>query len=74
MSQPVNTQPVIHQQGNAPVFPQQSLIQGDMNAGVVAIESQRAVAEAQGQIAVAKRFPRNFAKAMEEIRVSCSYP
>lgn len=74
MNQPVNHQPIVHQpQQNAPVFPTAQYA-GDMNAGVVAIESQRAVAEAQGQIAVAKRFPRNTIKAMEDIRQSCSYP
>lgn len=40
-----------------------------INQGTVAIESSRAVAEAQGKLIIAKRFPRNevaaFAKAME---------
>lgn len=40
-----------------------------INAGAVTIESSRAVAEAQGKLVIAKRFPRNeqlaYAKAME---------
>ena len=40
-----------------------------INAGAVAIESSRAVAEAQGKLVIAKQFPRNeqlaYAKAME---------
>ena len=42
---------------------------GDINQGTVAIEASRAIAEAQGKLVIAKRFPRDevaaFAKAME---------
>lgn len=44
-----------------------------MNTSVVAIEQQRAIAEAEGQLTLAKKFPRNFSQAMEEILNSCSY-
>ena len=41
----------------------------DINQGTVAIEASRAIAEAQGKLVIAKRFPRNevaaYAKAME---------
>lgn len=41
----------------------------DINQGTVAIEASRAIAEAQGKLVIAKRFPRDevaaFAKAME---------
>lgn len=41
----------------------------NINQGTVAIEASRAIAEAQGKLVIAKRFPRNevaaFAKAME---------
>lgn len=43
-----------------------------ISAGAVAIESERAVAEAQGRLLIAKRFPRDeaaaFARAMEACR------
>ena len=41
----------------------------NINQGTVAIEASRAIAEAQGKLVIAKRFPRNeitaYAKAME---------
>ena len=41
-----------------------------INQGTVAIEASRAIAEAQGKLVIAKRFPRNeveaYAKAMEK--------
>jgi hypothetical protein len=39
--------------------------------GAVAIESERAVAEAQGKLVIAKRFPRDPFKAFERIREAC---
>lgn len=42
---------------------------GNINQGTIAIESSRAIAEAQGKLIIAKNFPRNevqaFAKAMQ---------
>jgi hypothetical protein len=43
-----------------------------VNAGTVEIEASRAVAEAQGKLLIAKRFPRNQAKAFAEMMESCS--
>jgi len=44
----------------------------NINQGTVAIEASRAIAEAQGKLVIAKRFPRNeiaaYAKAMEAFR------
>lgn len=45
-----------------------------VNAGAVAIEQERAIAEAQGQLVMAKRFPRNLNDAHAELMVACSYP
>ncbi len=45
---------------------------GNINAGTVAIEESRAVAEAMGKLYVAKNFPRDEAKAYEKIMLSCS--
>lgn len=41
------------------------------NAGSVEIESQRAVAEARGQIQLAKMFPRSIVQATEELLEAC---
>lgn len=45
-----------------------------VNAGTVEIESSRAIAEAQGKLVIAKRFPRNEARAYEKIIDSCKRP
>ena len=41
------------------------------NVGAVAIEQERAVAEAQGQLILAKRFPRNLTEAHAELMIAC---
>lgn len=43
----------------------------EINQGVVTIESNRAIAEAQGKLAIAKRFPRNETAAYALARASC---
>lgn len=47
---------------------------GGMNAGAVAIEQERAIAEAQGQLILAKKFPRSMAGAMSEFLDTCASP
>lgn len=42
-----------------------------MNSGSVAIEQQRAIAEAQGQMILAKRFPRDLTSAHAELMDAC---
>lgn len=66
----------ITQQQNGPVhFPGQSLPGGDaMNVGAVAIEQQRAVAEAQGKMVLAKRFPRSESAAYAKLMEACKLP
>lgn len=44
------------------------------NAGAVAIEQERAIAEVQGQLVLAKRFPRDLNAAYAELMESCSLP
>jgi hypothetical protein len=44
----------------------------NINAGAVAIEESRAVAEAMGKLYVAKSFPRDEGKAYEKVMQSCS--
>lgn len=56
---------------NMPNMPGMGIIarMDDINQGTVAIEASRAIAEAQGKLVIAKRFPRNevvaYAKAIE---------
>lgn len=45
-----------------------------VNAGAVAIESERAIAEAQGKLVIAKRFPRDQARAYSAIIDACRRP
>lgn len=45
-----------------------------VNAGTVAIEEARAVAEAQGKLIVAKKFPRDQARAWAAIMEACKRP
>lgn len=44
----------------------------DINQGTVAIEEQRAIAEAQGKILIAKKFRRDQAAAFQQVMTSCS--
>lgn len=44
------------------------------NAGAVAIEQERAIAEVQGQLVLAKRFPRDLNAAYAELMESCALP
>lgn len=41
------------------------------NVGAVAIEQERAIAEAQGQLILAKRFPRDLNSAHAELMIAC---
>lgn len=41
------------------------------NVGAVAIEQERAIAEAQGQLILAKRFPRDLTAAHAELMIAC---
>lgn len=45
-----------------------------VNAGAVSIESSRAVAEAQGKLLIAKRFPRNQVEAYQNAMNACKRP
>ena len=43
----------------------------DLNQGTVAIEASRAIAEAQGKLVIAKRFPRNEVAAYRKVAEAC---
>lgn len=45
--------------------------QGGANVGAIAIESERAIAQARGQIQIAKMFPRSMAQATAEFMEAC---
>lgn len=45
-----------------------------MNTGAIAIEQERAIAEAQGQLILAKRFPRSITGSMSEFLDTCKSP
>lgn len=45
-----------------------------LSAGAVTIEAERAIAEVQARIVVAKRFPRDRARAFESLMDECSRP
>lgn len=49
-------------------------LESHVNAGAVAIESERAIAEAQGKLVIAKRFPRDQARAYSNIIDACRRP
>ncbi len=55
-----------------PINPFQKEAAKHINAGTVEIEVSRAVAEAQGKLLIAKRFPRNTAVAFASMMESCS--
>lgn len=46
----------------------------NINQGTVAIEASRAIAEAQGKLVIAKRFPRNEVEAYSKAMEACQRP
>lgn len=59
--------------GSVNPFQRRELSHG-ANEGTIEIESSRAVAEAQGKLVIAKRFPRNEALAYDEAMQACRRP
>lgn len=65
----------ITEQNHAPApFSQGRSLSASINAGAVSIESDRAVAEAQGQLTLAKRFPRDLIAGHAELMMACKSP
>lgn len=58
-----------NQYPNMPNIPAMDL--DGVNRGTVAIEASRAIAEAQGKLVIAKRFPRDEVKAFERVAEVC---
>lgn len=70
MSQELITQP--HQTAPAPFGHQpRGSLPAAVNAGAVAIEQERAIAEAQGQLILAKKFPRDSNASYAELMEAC---
>ena len=64
--------PTVTQPPALPVNPFQRQNAEHVNAGAVTIESERAIAEAQAKMVIAKRFPRDEYAAMQRILSACS--
>jgi hypothetical protein len=61
--------------GTAPENPfKRDSLPSHVSAGTVAIESERAIAEAQGKLVIAKRFPRDEAQSYNRLMQACSRP
>lgn len=54
-----------------PNLPQSVANFENINQGTVAVESSRAIAEAQGKLVIAKRFPRNEIDAFAKVMTAC---
>lgn len=64
-----------NQTSTAPaLFQRGAITPSGANVGAVAIEQERAIAEVQGQLILAKRFPRDLNGAYAELMESCSLP
>lgn len=62
------------QQGQVMAMGGRQALAAGANVGAVSIEQERAIAEAQGQLIMAKRFPRNLLAAFEELKEACAIP
>lgn len=59
----------------SPEMPQNGQMDfSDISQGTVAIESSRAIAEAQGKLVIAKKFPRNETRAYTRVIEACRRP
>ena len=61
------------QNNNLPNMPKNGVMAGldNINQGTVAIEASRAIAEAQGKLVIAKRFPRDEVQAYNRVAQAC---
>ena len=55
-------------------FSRQVALGSAVNQGAIAVEQERAIAEVQGQLILAKRFPRDVNAAYAELMESCAHP
>lgn len=71
MTNIMNTTPTTTAGPQLPANPFQREMAKHVNAGTVEIEASRAIAEAQGKLVIAKKFPRDSARAFAEMMNSC---
>ena len=62
---------VMEYQGSVPSVPSYNSNFNKINQGTVAVESSRAIAEAQGKLIMAKRFPRNYTESYTKAMEAC---
>lgn len=60
--------------GDFPFSQHQGNLPSAANTGAVSVEQSRAIAEAQGQLILAKRFPRDLNAAFAELMEACKLP
>ena len=70
----MSEQPIVHKEPAVQSNPFARHLPDHLNAGAVAIESERAIAEAQGKLVIAKRYPRDQARAFTAIMDACKRP
>ncbi len=68
------SQELITQDQQQAAFMRTAQLGAGANVGAVAIEQERAIAEAQGQLVLAKKFPRNEEKAFSNLMKACKLP
>lgn len=66
------TAELIPQQQNNPFAKVPVAANQNANVGAIAVEQERAIAEAQGQLTLAKRFPRDLNAAYAELMEACA--
>ena len=70
-----NNEMIVQETPNMPTMQGGVIAQMDnINQGTVAIEASRAIAEAQGKLVIAKRFPRNEVEAYAKAMEACQRP
>jgi len=66
--------PAVQDQHQVQPFQRPAGFNGSLNSGAVAIESERAIAEAQGKLTLAKKFPRSMTAAISDFLEACNSP
>lgn len=66
--------PAVQDQQQAQPFARMMQANTGANVGAIEIESQRAIAEAQGQLTLAKKFPRSMTAATQDFLDACNSP
>lgn len=65
------SQELVQTNQQPPAFQRSTALSATANHGAIAIEQERAVAEAQGQLVLAKKFPRDLTASNAELMESC---